>query len=139
MHWDSKIVASNDGGGGKVERLAVLVSGDGVHKLLAVPKLPSGSAKAAGDAVMTALEDWELTDRIYALSFDTTAVNSGLVNGACTIIEQRLEREVLHLACRHHVFELVLEKTMTISLGPSHGPDVQLFKRFQKKWDVIDR
>ena len=109
-----------------------------MSKLLAVPKLPNGTGQAAADAVLAALDDWEVKDRVKALSFDTTASNTGLSAGACTIIEQRLEHDVLHLACRHHIYELVLEKAMATCLGPSSGPDVVLFKRFQKKWASID-
>lgn len=139
VHWDGKIVPESDGGGGSVDRLPVLVSGGGVAKLLAVPKLPSGRAQDCAQAVLTALEDWELEERVRGLSFDTTAVNSGLVNGACTLIEQKLGRPVLHLACRHHMYELVLEKAFSTCLGVSSGPDIQLFKRFQGGWEFIDR
>ena len=139
VHWDGKIVPESDGGGGSVDRLPVLVSGGGVAKLLAVPKLPSGRAQDCAQAVLTALEDWELEERVRGLCFDTTAVNSGLVNGACTLIEQKLDRPVLHLACRHHVYELVLEKAFSTCLGVSSGPDIQLFKRFKGEWELIDR
>ena len=89
VHWDGKIVPAVDGGPSE-ERLPVLVSGDGVAKLLAVPKLSNGTGRTMAAAVFSALEDWEVADRIVALSFDTTASNSGLTNGACTLIEQRL-------------------------------------------------
>ncbi|XP_043216604.1 uncharacterized protein LOC122378950 [Amphibalanus amphitrite] len=139
VHWDGKIVPESDGGGGSVDRLPVLVSGGGVAKLLAVPKLPSGRAQDCAQAVFTALEDWGLEKRVRGLCFDTTAVNSGLVNGACTLIEQKLDRPVLHLACRHHVYELILEKAFSTCLSISSGPDIQLFKRFQGRWRLIDR
>ncbi|KAK3880675.1 hypothetical protein Pcinc_014833 [Petrolisthes cinctipes] len=41
VHWDEEIVL--DLTGEQVDRLAILVSGDGVDKLLAVPKLSSGT------------------------------------------------------------------------------------------------
>ena len=99
--------------------------------MLVVPKLPSGRAQDCAQAVLTALEEWELEERVRGLCFDTTAVNSGLVNGACTLIEQKLDRLVLHLACRHHVYELVLKKAFSTNLGVSSGSDIQLLKSFQ--------
>ena len=57
VHWDGKIVPDIDGGPA-VDRLPVLVSGDGVSKLLAVPKLPNGTGRAAADAVLAALDEW---------------------------------------------------------------------------------
>ena len=84
--------------------------------------------------MLTVLKDWDLEERVHGLCFNTTAVN-----GACILIEQKLERPVLHLACRHHVYELVLEKAFSTCLEVSSGPDIQLFKRFQGGWETIDR
>ena len=40
--------------------------------------------------------------------FDTTSSNTGLLSGACVILDQLLGRPLLNLGCRHHVLELVL-------------------------------
>lgn len=138
VHWDGKIVPAADGSPAE-DRLPVLVSGESVSKLLAVPSLPNGTGCAMAEAVLSALEDWDIKGRICALSFDTTASNTGLSRGACSIIEQKLEKTVLHLACRHHIHELVCEKAFTACLGPSTGPDILLFKRFAAQWDLIDQ
>lgn len=66
------------------------------------------------------------------MSFDTTSSNTGAKRGACTLLETKLGKQLLHLACRHHVFELVLEAVFSKCMGPSTGPDILLFKRFQK-------
>ena len=138
VHWDGKIVPAADGGPA-VDRLPVLVSGDGVEKLLAVPSLPNGTGQAAADAIMTSLEDWGIKEQVVALSFDTTASNTALAAGACTIVEQRLGHEVLHLACRHHIYELVCSKAFSTCFGPSSGPEIQLFKRFKGNWAELDK
>ena len=137
VHWDGKIVPAADGAS-REDRLPVLVSGDGVAKLLAVPKLPNGTGHAAATAVVEALKDWEVADQVVALCFDTTSSNTGMASGACTLIEQHLGREVLHLACRHHIFELVAEKAYVECMGPTSGPDVPLFKRLKSVWASID-
>ena len=49
-----------------VERLVVLVSG-GVMKLLDVPKLPNWTVKAQAAFVFTAIEERNLTKRVYHL------------------------------------------------------------------------
>ena len=41
------------------------------------------------------------------MSFDTTAGNTGHLNGACTLLEKQMGRDLLWLACRHHVMELI--------------------------------
>lgn len=49
-----------------------------------------------------------------------------------------LGKNLLELPCRHHIFELVLEGVFVEVMGPSSGPDVLLFKRFQQEWPNID-
>lgn len=134
-HWDGKVVP--DFSGENVERIAILVSGDGVDKLLAVPKLPDGTGRAQANAVLDTLADWGLADRIAGLSFDTTASNTGVSSGACVLIEQGLQRQLLNLACRHHIMELVAGKAFTECIGPSSGPDIPLFSRLKERWPNV--
>jgi len=62
------------------------------------------------------------------------------LNGACILLEQSLEREILFLTCRHHIFELVLQGVfLEVKLFPMTGPDILLFKRFQHAWENIDK
>ena len=42
---------------------------------------------------MDALKNWEITDRVVALSFDTTSSNTGINKTVCTLTEQGLDRE----------------------------------------------
>ena len=45
--------------------------------------------------------------------------------------EQHLGRNVLYLACIHHIHEIMPEEAFSITMGPSSGPDILLFKRFK--------
>ena len=101
VHWDGKILEDITGCK-DTERLPILVSADGNSKLLAVPKLSSGKGIDITNAVIECLEDWNLANNIQAMCFDTTASNTGNKQGACTIIESKLGRSLLQLACRHH-------------------------------------
>jgi hypothetical protein len=47
---------------------------------------------------------------ITALSFDTTASNTGVRNSAFFLLEKAIGRNLLNLACRHHVHELLVKK-----------------------------
>ena len=71
LHWDEKILPEIFGEG-NVDRLPVLVSGDGVDKLLDVPKLYSGTGYNAFMAVHNLLESWKLTPKDEAMSFGMT-------------------------------------------------------------------
>ena len=57
-----------------------------------------------------------------------------MYNGAYTIIEKVLGRDLLHLACRHHVYELPLKNVFEKYFGKTKSPEVALFKKFQKSW-----
>jgi hypothetical protein len=137
VHWDSKLMPDLDGGG-KVDRLAIIVSGEGTSKLLKVPKLDSGTGSAMAQAVYDCLQEWNVTEQVQGFSFDTTASNTGKDNGACALLQQKLDRNTLHFACRHHIFEIVAEKVFTECIKvPSNSPDIQLFKRFKDYWNKI--
>jgi len=73
------------------------------------------------------------------LTFDTTASNIGSANGACTLLEQKLQQNLLHFSCRHHVHELIIGGVFTALFGPSRSPDIALFERFQHFWPNIDQ
>ena len=138
VHWDGKLIPALTGKE-KVDRLPVLVSGFGVDQLLSVPKLASGSGENQADAIVKALEDWEITDRGEAMSFDTTASNTGPRIGACTLVQQKLKKKLLSLACRHHILEIVVGAVFTKCLKlPPSGPNVPLFNRFSNQWSSIN-
>lgn len=133
IHWDGKIL--EDITGHKVvERLPILVSGQGIDQLLAVPKLNRGTGEAAASAIHETILSWNLGEKIKYMSFDTTAANTGSRNGACILLQQKMEKDLLWLACRHHIMELMLEAVVLFAVGPSSGPDILIFKRFKNNW-----
>ncbi|KAK6185944.1 hypothetical protein SNE40_008071 [Patella caerulea] len=137
VHWDGKLLPELTGKD-KVDRLPVLVSGMGTSQLLTVAKLPTGTGKAQADAVVAALRDWGIDSQVQALSFDTTSSNTGRLNGACVLIEQALNRQLLFLACRHHILELIIGAVFIVCMGASSSPEVLVFKRFQAHWEFLD-
>ena len=102
VHWDGKLVA-DEPGNERFERLPILVSGLGVEKLLAVPKISSGTGEAMAEAILTVLQEWDLIDHVTGMAFDTTASNTGNYNGACMRLQQKMEKDLLHFACRKHI------------------------------------
>jgi len=38
--------------------------------------------------------------------------------------------QLLHFACRHHIFELVMEAVFSVQMKPSGSPDILFFERF---------
>ena len=125
VHWDGKLKKT-------VDRIAILVSGQGVEQLLGVPSIPSGTGDAQADAVVKLVEQWGIAEKVAAICFDTTASNTGAERGACVLMEDKLEKNLIHLACRHHVLEIILAAGFKSALNTSSSrPHVALFKRFQ--------
>jgi len=138
VHWDGKLLPDLTGKE-LVDRLPVIVLGAGVNQLLGVPKLTGGTGEAQASAVVLALEEWGLIDNVSAMCFDTTASKTCHINGACVLLERKLGKHLLYLACRHHIFEIVLAAVFNQCMGVTSGPDVAIFKRFQQAWKIINQ
>ena len=138
LHWDGKLLPDITGSKETVDRIAVLATGGGEEMLLGVPKIGRGTGKHQAEACLTTVDEWSIRQQIRGLVFDTTATNTGLKNGACACIEHSLGQEMAWVACRHHVMELVLASIFRALFGPTGGPDVALFQRFQTNWPYID-
>ncbi|KAK3925525.1 Replicase polyprotein 1ab [Frankliniella fusca] len=139
VHFDGKLFPSTADADEKADRLPVVVSGKGVEKLLGIPELPHGSGECIAQAVVSLLIDWDLKENLMGLVFDTTSTNSGRWGGACVLIQQKLGKELLEFACRHHVLELVLGAVFDNLVGNSKSPDL-LFGDFLKNhWKTIDK
>jgi len=48
--------------------------------------------------VYNTLQDSSLLHKVPAFVFDTTAFNTGRLNGACVLLEHKLGRDILYLA-----------------------------------------
>jgi hypothetical protein len=66
------------------------------------------------------LDEWELSDQIIVLGFDSTSSNTGDHKG--------LNKQLLWLACRHHILELVIGAAYTKLFVDTKSPEVTLFK-----------
>ena len=70
--------------------------------------------------------------------FDTTATNTGRVNGTNLRFAKSQETIMLELACRHHVYELHIKHfSEQLTSSKSVAPDNQLFKRLQNNWQEL--
>ena len=77
--------------------------------------------------------------KVQALCCDTRASNTGRLNGACFLLEQLMERDLLYLPCQHHIFQLVLRSEFDLKLSlATFGTDVLILKKFQETWLKID-
>jgi len=100
--------------------------------------MPGGTGEHQSSAVIQALEEWNLQDRVIGMCFDTTSSNIGRHVGACIEIEQKLGRDLQNFAGRHHIMELLARAAFKVCLSVTSGPEVLLFKRFKQQWSFID-
>jgi len=82
-HWHGKLLP-NPTGKGEVEMvdcLPVLFSSPDIQykKLLAVPKLHSGTGTAMANATVQIIREWKVEKYFEAFSFDTTGSNTGFI------------------------------------------------------------
>lgn len=68
----------------------------------------------------------------------TQHFTSGIKNGACTLLQELLLRQLLWMACRHHILELILAAAYEAIVAPTSGPEVALFSKLQDVWDDLD-
>jgi hypothetical protein len=139
LHWDGKQLTDERA---TSERLAVLVSGDTIDcqqgKLLAAHALDSGSANSQTKECIKGIEEWGLASSIVATCFDTTATNTGRLQGTAVAIKKHLNRKLLYLACRHHCHELMLKDVWEALFGKDQGPSYTAFKDLKTTWDKLD-
>ena len=139
LHWDSKLLPALNVRGTKEERLPIVISYENKEKLLAVPKLANSSGKEQVQAVFNTINEWNLEIKVQILCCDTTSSNTGRINGACLLLEQKLDRKLLLFACRHHVYELVLKSVFEAKIHQvSTNPDIPLFKIFKENWKNVN-
>ena len=144
VHWDGKFMrdttnSSSSDQKANVDRVAVAVSGYEVNKILGITKTSSGTGKAQATAVSQLLNLWEVADDTVGMCFDTTASNTGAKNGACVLLEQQLDKQLVYFACRHHIHELIVSGVFSMLFGPSKSPNIPILERFQTFWPNIDQ
>ena len=137
VNFDGKLL-KDLGGMEKVNRLAVVLVQEEENQMLGLIHTEDSTGKVEAEAVRTTLDSWSVTEKIVACGFDTTASNTGVHKGACTILQELLQRQLLWLACRHHILELVLKATFQELFGNTTGPEESFFKFLKPSWESLD-
>ena len=107
IHWDEKL-PKQYGDMKQTTHIAVLSSNGSNSKLLGTTNLNRGTGLQQAQAIKNMLDVWEITELCVAMCFDTTAANTGKFSGACVLLEVLLGRSLSWIACRHHIFEVLL-------------------------------
>lgn len=137
VHWDTKSMSMSENQ--KVERIPILVSQESGVQLLGVPPIKNATGELMAEAVYNTLREWNALQSIEWVSFDTTNSNTGSTKGAILLLERSMRKKLLKLACRHHVYEVILRGVFELKFGVATGPTVSLFEKFQRKWGSIGK
>ena len=101
------------------------------------PQVISGNGASQAETIVKCLDNWHLKDQVVALSFDTAVSNTEHRSGDCTLIEQKLVKDVFHFPCRQPIMELIIGSTFEKVTATSTGPEIQIFKQFHQLWQDI--
>ena len=92
----------------------------------------------SAEKIKKVLVDWGIAEKIIACGFDTTSSNTGVHKGCCVILQTLLAKQILWLACRHHIPELIIGAAFATLFGDTKSPEVTLFKVLKDSWDTLD-
>ena len=124
----------------KSDRLVIVLSGfPGLPfpKILGIPVIPRSTGADQCSAIIAVLKEWECSEIVIAIVFDTTASNTGKFNGSCVGVEIFLARSVLWFACRHHVYEVHIKHVAAQINQTSTSPSNVLFVSFQNEFSNL--
>ena len=86
VHWDGKLIRNVPGKVEPQEHCAVVITAPGNYKgkLLNAAEFLNFSGKSQADALFSTSQNWEVTDSIKAMVFETTSANTDAKSGAAT-------------------------------------------------------
>ena len=128
MGHSNGIILQHFSGKDIVNHHPILVSSEGIDRVLAVPKLPAGTGETCALAVYESVVARSIKNQLKCLCFGTTSLNSGMINGACILLEQKMEQDIIRLPCRHHLLKIIHEVVVFLSVALSKSADIMIFK-----------
>ncbi|GBM75037.1 hypothetical protein AVEN_213331-1 [Araneus ventricosus] len=145
VHWDGKLLPELTGKE-KIDRLPIIISGKGVSQMLSVAKLSSATGEAQAQVIYNALNEWDITDKVIGMSFDTMSANTGKDKGACILLEEKLGKKLFLFFLPSSYYGTYHWKSISYSFGnfiksrSTLSIQVQKYlKHFQEYWGFIDR
>lgn len=122
---------------GNEERLIILCHTNKGDVALGFFALKSKSGLHCAEQIIKSLAEHNLLNRVVGLVCDTESTNTGIVNGACALVERSLEEEILHFMCRHHSKEVILKEVFVAVFGGSQASYITTFDTLIVNWDRI--
>lgn len=124
IHWDGKVTEFLGEHGRTYQDVNAVVLSSPLEmkpRFLGAPVVNRGTGRQLADSTLHTLQVWGIDEGVIAAVFDTTASNTGIREGAATLIEEELGHAILWLACRHHIAELHIKHPYDRVQGPTRG------------------
>ena len=144
LQWDGKMLEGLHHVDKGVEHVAVILhslTNPEKDILLSMIGLHNMASTAENEALLirNELQKYpEVKNKIVGFCFDTTAVNTGVRNGVIVKLQDYLEKKLLLLACRHHIFELCCGAVCRSVFGDTESPFEKVFDILRMNWDKIN-
>ena len=142
LQWDGKMLKSLQHTDKRREHIAIALKpleNSKTELLLSITQLAkNGTAENETEAIKEQLSKYHIdNNKIIGFCFDTTAVNTGIVNGIIMRLQQYLSQTVLLVACRHHIFELTSGDACRVVFGPTTSNEEPVFNLLKSNWERI--
>ena len=144
LHWDGKMLQSIEHAGTSQEVIAILLTA--THEkskiLLKIENLDQGHNTAAEltNIIWDTLDNCNIGKHlIIGLVFDTTSINTGIHKGVTVCLERAFGNNLLQLACRHHVLELLCGAAAFLVYSTTKSPNEVAFQIFLDRWPSLDK
>ncbi|GBM85417.1 hypothetical protein AVEN_114590-1 [Araneus ventricosus] len=107
-------------------------------KVLGIPVIANTTGEEDARTTFSLSNEWKISDNVRSLVFDTIASNSGWKTEACVRLKNLFDKNVLLLACRHHIFERILSSVHKELSGATSGSGNTNFIEFRDFiWSTI--
>ena len=144
VHWDEKQMT----GGRQVDKaktyIAVCISATNgtiprselKERVLDIVPMDKGDSATSFNASVKVLIETspDLVKCILGGVFDTTNTNSGWKKGMMERLEKHCGVKLLHLYCRHHIYERIVNDVCKVVLRNSESPETSVHKRLRDNW-----
>ena len=140
LHWDGKCLKSLQHAGFDQEAIAVLLTNcttwkEHMIRIVLIDKDDDVKITSTlqAEKIEETLKQLEInTAKILGLVFDTTSTNSGIHKGIVVQLQQRFDADLLELACRHHIYELLCGAAGSIVYGDTKSRQIHLLGSFRR-------
>lgn len=122
---------------GNTHRLAVVWHSKASHNVIGMVEMTDKTAESQAQALKNICEQFGImNDQIAGMACDNENTNVGIRGGTCILFERLINRSVLRVMCRHHIYELMI-KSVYHCLFTTETPNNVFYNLLKQKWSSL--